>query len=323
MAGSTSSQRWAVVANPSKFASLAAVKADVARRCAARGWAEPEWYETTLADPGVGQAKQAVEDGAELVCSLGGDGTVRSVASGLVSLEASRRVPMGLLPGGTANLLARNLKLPMDSLDSALDVALGGTEVDIDVGEVAWDDEDPAVFLVMAGMGFDAQMMAGVDAQLKRTVGWLAYAVSGAAALFRIGFAVRVAADRQRAVSQHARTVLVANCGELTAGLRLIPEAELTDGRLDTVLASPRSISGWLAIGLNVVSGRRRGHPAFVHLTSEEVQVATREPVEAQLDGDAVGTRSRMRARVLPGALTVRVAAAPATSAVGKTVGKN
>ncbi|MCA0294711.1 MAG: diacylglycerol kinase family lipid kinase [Actinobacteria bacterium] len=316
MAHPTSPQRWAVVANPSKFASLAAVKADVAQLCAANGWTEPTWYETTLDDPGEGQASQAVEDGAELVCSLGGDGTVRNVASALVDRDPAGRVPMGLLPGGTGNLLARNLKLPMDTLEAALVVALEGSDLDIDVGEVVWDDEEPTIFLVMAGMGFDAQMMAGVDAQLKRRVGWLAYAVSGAAALFRIGFAVRVAADRQRAVSQHARTVLVANCGELTAGLRLIPEAELTDGRLDTVLASPRSISGWLAIGLNVVSGRRRGHPAFVHLDSEEVQVATREPVEAQLDGDAVGTRSRMRARVRPGALTVRVATAPAAPAV-------
>jgi len=117
-----------------------------------------------------------------------------------------------------------------------------------------------------------------------------------------------VTADRQRAVSQHARTVLVANCGELTGGLQLIPEAILDDGRLDTVLASPRSLSGWLAIALNVVSVRRRGHPAFVHMVSERVEVATRGPVEAQLDGDAVGPRRRMSCRVRPASLTVRVA---------------
>ncbi len=299
----TAPQRWAVVVNPSKFTDLAAVKADLARLCAAREWPEPTWYETTVEDPGEGQTRQAVADGARLVCPLGGDGTVRAVASGLVGTG----LPLGLLPGGTGNLLARNLKLPVDDLESALDIALGGAELTIDVGEVSWDDDEPAVFLVMAGMGFDAEMMAGVDDGLKKKVGWFAYVVSGAAALFRIGFGVRVAADRQRAVSQHARTVLVANCGELTGGLRLIPEAQLTDGHLDTVLASPRSISGWLAIALNVVSVRRRGHPAFVHLTSEEVRVATREPIEAQLDGDAVGPRTRMNARVRPGALVVRV----------------
>ena len=141
----------------------------------------------------------------------------------------------------------------------------------------------------MAGMGFDAEMMAGVDDGLKRKVGWWAYVVSGASALVRLGFGVRVTADRQRAVSQHARTVLVANCGELTGGIQLIPDAALDDGRLDTVLASPRSISAWIAIGLHFLSVKRRGHPAFVHLVSDQVEVATREPVQAQLDGDAVG----------------------------------
>jgi diacylglycerol kinase family enzyme len=303
MTDQTAPQRWAVVVNPSKFTDVSRVRAEFAQLCAARQWQEPSWYETTVEDPGEGQTRQAIEDGAELVCPLGGDGTVRAVASALVG---SGR-PMGLLPGGTGNLLARNLKLPVDKLEAALDIAMTGQDLAIDVGEVAWDDDEPSVFLVMAGMGFDAEMMAGVDDGLKKTVGWLAYAVSGAAALFRLGFGVRVAADRQRAVSQHARTVLVANCGELTGGLRLIPEAQLSDGRLDTVLASPRSLFAWLAIGLNIVSRRRRGHPALVHLTSEEVQVATREPVEAQLDGDAVGPRRRMSCRVRPGALTVRV----------------
>lgn len=297
-------QRWAVVMNPSKFSDPARARADVAALCATHGWTEPAWYETTVEDPGEGQAQQAVADGALLVCPLGGDGTVRAVASGL--LGSGR--PMGLLPSGTGNLLARNLKLPVDDLEGALAIALTGTDLTIDVGEVSWDDDPPAVFLVMAGMGLDAEMMAGVDDQLKRKVGWLAYAVSGAAALFRLGFGVRVAADRQRAVSQHARTVLVANCGELTGGLQLIPEAILDDGHLDTVLASPRSLSGWLAIALNVISVRRRGHPAFVHMVSERVEVTTRGPIEAQLDGDAVGPRRRMSCRVRPSSLTVRVA---------------
>ncbi len=302
---------WAVVVNPTKFDDLAGVRTRVARSCAEHGWPEPAWYETTAEDPGEGQARAAVADGATLVCPLGGDGTVRAVASGL--LGSGR--PLGLLPGGTGNLLARNLKLPLDDLDAALAVALTGTEVAIDVGEVTWDGGEPAVFLVAAGMGLDAEMMAGVDPRLKRRVGWLAYAVSGIGAVFRLGFGVRVTAERQRAVSQHARTVLVANCGELTGGLALIPDASLDDGALDTILASPRSIFGWIAIGANIVSRHRRGHPALVRLVSSRVDVATREPVEAQLDGDAVGRRSRMSCRVRPLALAVRVGGTPSSAA--------
>jgi diacylglycerol kinase family enzyme len=299
------SQRWAVVVNPIKFDDLDALKASFAALCTAHEWTEPSWYQTTAEDPGEGQAKQALTEGARLVCPLGGDGTVRSVASAMVGSG----IPMGLLPGGTGNLLARNLKLPVDDLEAALVVAITGRDSGIDVGEVAWDGDAPAVFLVMAGMGLDAEMMAGVDEGLKRTVGWLAYALSGAKALFRLGFAVRVRADTERAVSQHARAVVVGNCGELAGGLQLMPDAAIDDGLLDTVLASPNSIAGWLALGLNFISARRRGHPSLVHLVSERVDVATREPVEAQLDGDAVGRRRRMTCTVRARALIVRLPA--------------
>ncbi|MGV8909004.1 MAG: diacylglycerol/lipid kinase family protein [Propionicimonas sp.] len=299
----TQSGRWSVVVNPIKFDDLDALKTRFGHLCAAHDWPEPGWYETTVEDPGEGQARQALAEGATLVCPLGGDGTVRSVATAMVGSD----VPMGLLPGGTGNLLARNLGLPVDDLEAALTVALTGRDADIDVGEVTWDDDEPAVFLVMAGMGLDAEMMAGVDEGLKRRVGWLAYAVSGAKALFRLGFAVRVRADAERAVSQHARAVVVGNCGELAGGLQLMPEASLIDGRLDTVLASPNSIAGWLALGLNVVSARRRGHPSLVRLVSAKVQVTAREAVQAQLDGDAVGLRRLMTCTVRPGALAVRL----------------
>jgi diacylglycerol kinase family enzyme len=302
---SAPAERWAVVVNPTKFNDMDALKASFAVLCAEHGWPEPCWYPTTAEDPGEGQARQAVTDGAKLVCPLGGDGTVRSVASAMVDSG----IPVGLLPGGTGNLLARNLKLPVDDLEAALVVAVTGRDAGIDVGEVTWDDDAPAVFLVMAGMGLDAEMMAGVDEGLKRTVGWVAYALSGAKALFRLGFAVRVRADAARAVSQHARAVVVGNCGELAGGLQLMPEASVTDGKLDTVLASPNSIAGWLALGLNFISARRRGHPSLVHLVSDRVDVVTREPVEAQLDGDAVGPRRRMACTVRALALTVRLPA--------------
>lgn len=294
-----------MVVNPTKFDDLGRVRTDVARLCAAHAWPEPSWYPTTADDPGEGQARQAVTDGATLVCSLGGDGTVRSVAAGLLGSQ----VPMGLLPAGTGNILARNLKLPVADLSAALTIALTGRDVPIDVGEVSWDGGPPSVFLVMAGMGLDADMMAGVDVRLKKQVGWLAYGLSGVRALFRLGFAVRVQAAQQRAVSQHARAVVVGNCGELTGGLQLMPEASLDDGQLDTVLASPNSISAWLAIALHFVSARRRGHRALVHLVSDRVSVVTKEPVEAQLDGDAVGPKRQMDCVVRSRALAVRLPA--------------
>jgi diacylglycerol kinase (ATP) len=304
-------QRWAVVVNPSKFDDLDEVRERVLASCAGHGWPEPSWYETTVADPGQGQAREAIAAGAKVVCPLGGDGTVRAVASALVDTG----VPLGLLPGGTGNLLARNLKLSVDDLESALTVALDGRDAAIDVGEVTWDDGPPDVFLVMCGMGLDADIMAGVDEELKKKVGWWAYVLSGLRAAFRLGFAVRVKAGSDRLVAQHARTVLVANCGELTGGLLLVPDAEVDDGFLDLVLASPRSLWGWAAIGLHVISRSRRGHGPLVHLQDREMVVRAADPVTAQLDGDAVGEKRVMTCRVRPGALTVRLPEAGEESA--------
>lgn len=298
-------ERWAVVVNPTKFDDLDALEARFARLCTEHDWPQPSWYQTTAEDPGEGQARQALAEGATLVCPLGGDGTVRSVAEAMAGSD----VAVGLLPGGTGNLLARNLRLPVDDLDAALIVALTGRTAAIDVGEVTWDDDKPAVFLVMAGMGLDADMMAGVDEGLKRKVGWLAYGISGAKAIFRLGFSVRVRADAERAVSQHARAVVVGNCGELTGGLQLMPEASLIDGKLNTVLAAPNSIAGWFALWVNVVSGQRRGHPSLVRLVSGKVQVSVKEAVQAQLDGDAVGPKRLMTCTIRPGALAVRLPA--------------
>jgi len=298
-------ERWAVVVNPSKFDDIGALRDRVIESCTTNGWSEPLWYETTVEDPGAGQARDAVTAGATVVCPLGGDGTVRAVASSLVG----KGVPMGLLPGGTGNLLARNLKLSIDDLETALTVALDGRDTAIDVGEVVWDDGTPDVFLVMCGMGLDADIMAGVDEKLKKKVGWWAYVLSGLRAAFRLGFAVRVKSGSDRLVTQHARTVLVANCGELTGGLLLVPEAEVDDGLLDLVLASPRSLWGWAAIGLHFVSRSRRGHGPMVHLQDREMAVRAADPVTAQLDGDAVGEKRLMTCRVRPGALVVRLPA--------------
>lgn len=299
---------WAVVVNPTRFSDLEELRARVHRSCTANGWPEPLWYETTADDPGTGQAREAVAAGARVVCPLGGDGTVRAVASGLIDAE----VPMGLLPGGTGNLLARNLGLAVDDLETAITVALTGREAEIDVGEVSWDGDRPDIFLVMCGMGLDAEIMAEVNEEMKKRVGWWAYVLSGVGAAFRLGFAVRVQAGADRLVNQHARTVLVANCGELTGGLQLVPEAEVDDGLLDVVVASPRSLWGWLAIALHFVSASRRGHGPLVHLQDKEVSVRTAEPVAAQLDGDAVGQKRVMSCRVRPGALTVRLPASVA-----------
>jgi len=305
-------KRAGVIVNPAKYAgaaAVAAVRARITAACLAQGWGEPFWYETTIADPGTGQARRAVEEGAAVVCPLGGDGTVRAVATALVGTET----PLGLLPGGTGNLLARNLELPVDSIEKALVVALTGQNVRIDVGRLSVDPSgqhavpDQHMFLVMAGVGLDAAIMAGAQDRLKARVGSVAYVVSGFQNFLGPQFKVRMKVDGEGEFSRRTRTVVVGNCGKLFGGLVLMPGARLDDGLLDSVVLSPRGVVGWSAVAGHVVTRQRRGHSLIDRHAGEEIHIEVDEPQEVQLDGDAIGMARSMTARVDHLALVVRV----------------
>ncbi len=306
----TPPKRAAVIVNPTKFGDLEAVRRRVTDGCLAQGWGEPMWFETTAADPGTGQARQAVSDGAVLVCALGGDGTVRAVAAALVGTET----PLGLLPGGTANLLARNLDLPVDSIERALLIALTGQNKRVDVGRLSVDRSgqhqypEEHIFLVMAGLGFDAAIMAGAPESLKSRVGSAAYVVSGLRNLAGPGFKVRVTFDAEMEFSRRTRTVVIGNCGRLLGGLVLMPQARVDDGALDTILLSPRGVVGWSAVAGRVLTRQHKGHAMIDHHAGQEVSVRADRAEEVQIDGDTIGTARAIAATVDHLALVVRVA---------------
>ena len=302
-------RRAAVIVNPTKFDDLPDVRARIAGVCAANGWGPPIWAETTVAEPGTSQARQALAAGAVLVCPLGGDGTVRAVAKALVDTGT----PLGLLPAGTGNLLARNLDLPIDSIEKALVVALTGHNKSVDVGHIVIDRSEGSAaeedtFFVMAGIGFDAAVMAGPPEHLKRQVGNAAYILAGLRNMKGPQFKARMSVDGGMEFTRRTRTVLLGNCGKIFGGLVLMPEAKIDDGLIDSVVMSPKGIVGWTAVLARVVSRQRKGHPIVDHHTGREIRVRFDRPEELQLDGDTVGPVRSVTASVRPGALVVRVA---------------
>ncbi|HET9254498.1 MAG TPA: diacylglycerol kinase family protein [Pseudonocardiaceae bacterium] len=294
----------AVVINPSNVRDLAALRTTIAGVCAESGWAPPLWLPTTIEDPGGGQARAALAAGADVVLACGGDGTVRNVAQVL----AGSGTAMGLLPMGTANLLARNLAISLNNPAQATRIALSGASRAIDVGWVLVDEgAEEKAFLVMAGMGFDAAIMIGAPHQLKARLGPLAYVVSGLRELSAPRAPITLAVDGRSELPRHVRTVVVGNCGRLLGGLVLLPAAKVDDGLLDVVSIGPRSIFGWLAVTARVLTRRRRGHRIVQHWQGRIVILSTEAPQPAQLDGDPVGPVRALRMRVEPGALLVRV----------------
>jgi len=294
----------AVVANPIHLEPD--TRARVTTVCTELGWQEPLWLETTVEDPGTGQARDAIARGADVVLACGGDGTVRSVAEVL----AGTRVAMGLLPAGTGNLLARNLGTPLD-LPAAARVALTGDDRAVDVGWVRVDGAMPErAFLVMAGAGFDATVMAGTPEALKARVGPLAYVISGLRALRGQAARVTLSLDEGPELRRRTRTVLVGNCGTLLGGLVLMPAAKVDDGLLDVVSIAPSGLAGWLAVVARLLTRRRRGHERVEHWQAESVVLTSDTPQPAQIDGDPIGDATELRVRVDRAALVVRVQAA-------------
>jgi diacylglycerol kinase family enzyme len=270
------------------------------------GWRTPIWLETTAEDPGRSQTQAALDGGAAAVVAFGGDGTARVVAEVL----AHTGVAMGLLPAGTGNLLARNLGIPPNRLEAALQIALTGRERKIDVGRAELGreiDEDPQreAFLVMAGLGFDAEVMAGTDPHLKEKLGWGAYVVAGAGRLRGRRTPVTMQVDDGPVQQRKIRAVVVGNLGMLQGGIQLMPGALPDDGWLDVVVVSPRSVLGWLSVTGAVLT--RRTHTTVEHFRCRTIEVRSERPLHAQLDGDTAGTAQLLRATVDPLALLIRV----------------
>lgn len=271
--------------------------------CTDLGWREPLWLETTVDDPGTGQARAAVEQGADVVMAGGGDGTVRSVAQAL----AGTGVVMGLLPAGTGNLLARTLGTPMD-VPAAVRVALTGDDRPVDVGWVRVDGApDERIFLVMAGTGFDATIMEATPEALKVRMGALAYVISGLRALRGRRIRVSLTFDDGAPLRRRTRTILVGNSGTLLGGLVLMPRATVDDGLLDVVSIAPTGIVGWVAVAIRIITRRRRGNQRVEHWQARSIVITTALPQPSQLDGDPIGDTRELRIRVQQGALVVRV----------------
>jgi YegS/Rv2252/BmrU family lipid kinase len=299
-------KRAAVVINPSKVGDVEEFKARVRAVAEISGWSEPIWFETTVEDPGHGQANAALHEEVDLIVAAGGDGTVRAVCE-----EVARTgTAVGILPHGTGNLLARNLGIPLNTRD-ALDVAFGGQDRAIDLSTLETDSGANTTFLVMAGLGMDAAIMTGVNDQLKSKVGWLAYFVSGVKAARFPAMKVKIKVDDGEYRKFRARTVVVGNVGFLQGGIPLLPDAQIDDGRLDVVVIAPKRFIGWLAIIVRVVGRQKRTNERLDRLTGSTVVIKAEKAMPMQLDGDPVGEGKEIRATVQPGVLLVRVPVGP------------
>ena len=295
-----------------------------------RGW-KPWFVPTSEAEDGLALTRRAVAAGASLVFAVGGDGTVRACAEAL----AGTGVPLAIVPLGTANLTARALGVPARA-DRAVDAGFDGQRppdrpgparrdrqgrdrldgTGVDMTSRSGTEGRATRFAAMAGIGLDAAVVEAADEQLKRRLGWVAYAVSGVTRLSLPPRDFTVRLDDAEPLRRRARCVVVANAGLLPGGFTLLPGARLDDGLLDVGILAPAGTWGWVRVAGRVLARGRRQDHSLERFQARRVQVSADVKLPRQVDGEIVAPGQTLSVSVCPGVLVVRQAAADARRAV-------
>ena len=216
----------------------------------------------------------------DAVFTLGGDGTVMEVIGAL----AHSAVPVGVLPGGTGNLIARVLGIPLD-VEKAVRVLLDGDDARIDLGSI-----DGHRFAFAAGVGIDATMVERTSRAMKSRLGVLAYFWTGAAAALRQErFSVVATVDGVRHHRQ-ATMVMVANFGAVFRDLiTLGPGIRQDDGMLDLCVFSPTGLRDSIRVTWRLLRKDFRTDPCMLYTAGRQIRIETEPARPVQADGDLVG----------------------------------
>ena len=243
------------------------------------------------------RVERALEEGAELVLAWGGDGTVQRAIDVLAGTDAT----LAILPAGTANLFASNLGVPTD-LEEAVEVALDGDVRTLDVGRVNGER-----FAVMAGVGLDATMIADADGELKDRFGRLAYVWTASKGLRAEPFRARIEVNGELWYDDEATCVLLGNVGSLFGGVDAFDSAAPDDGLLELGVAHAQGLGQWARTIARTAVGTTAKSP-FVQMTkARKVKVELDRKVLYELDGGDRKSVRKLKAKVEPGALSVKV----------------
>ena len=263
------------------------------------GVADPIWSEVPKSRYAPKRVKKALEEGAETVFVWGGDGMVQRCVDALVGSDAR----LAVIPAGTANLFASNLGIP-DDIAEAVDVGLNGTERTLDVGKMNGER-----FAVMAGAGLDARMIRDADGGPKDKFGRLAYIWAASKNLRVEPFKTRVEVNGDLWYKGDASCLLVGNLGALFGGIEAFESARPDDGELEIGVTQAESLGQWARTIARTAVGSASQSP-FVQVTkAKRIDVEFNRKVLYELDGGDRDEVKRLKVKVEPDAITVRVPA--------------
>lgn len=244
---------------------------------------DPRAVVRPTAGPGDGAAlaRQAVEEGFDVVVAAGGDGTINEVVNGL----AGSTVKLGLLPLGTMNVFASELGIPGNHLRKGWDIIRAGVCRPVDLARA-----NRHYFVQLAGVGFDAQAVAGVDWQFKKNFGPLSYVISAAKVVAaRKPPLLRIEAEGQP--DRDGSFVLVGNGRYYGAPLAVFKQAVIDDGKLDVIVVKNLGYLDFIRYIQCIIMGTHLGLKDVEYFQTPRltVRVVSGEDVPFEADGELIG----------------------------------
>ena len=280
---------------------------DEARRIFAAGGIHTDLAETTKPGDATEIAQRANVDRRQLVIACGGDGTLNEVVNGLAGQTNGHRVPLALLPGGTANVLAKELNLPWD-IPGAAEKLIRGEVREIPLG-LATPLNEPAkkkYFLSVAGAGPDGMIVYSIDLDLKARVGILAYWWQGAREALRYKFHhFRVTAAGKQFDSS---IIVVGRTKHYGGPFMITTDADLYEDQFELMTLTTRSGLRYLSYLPTLWLGKLRGSQGVHFWKADQVlcEALGEEPIYAQVDGEPLA-RLPVEFKIVPRALKLLV----------------
>ncbi len=240
--------------------------------------------------------RQAVAQKIDVVIAAGGDGTINEIIQELAGSETA----LGVLPFGTVNVWARETSIPLD-ISGAREVLLNGVRRHVDLGKV-----NDRYFLLMAGIGFDADVANAIEKKPIKRLGVLGYLLVGAwLGLGYESFRAHLTIDG-RLKKRNALQIVVGNTRLYAGAIKYTWNAKCDDGLLDICVVRRRSMLGRIEVLLDFLFYREQRQQWVSYEKCKALEVRTRKPIAIQVDGDPLGY-TPARFTVAPQALKVIV----------------
>ncbi|HEX3623821.1 MAG TPA: diacylglycerol kinase family protein [Verrucomicrobiae bacterium] len=237
-------------------------------------------------------AAEAVGDGFDVIAAAGGDGTVNEALNGIGDANGFERTRFGVLPLGTVNVFARDLKIPL-KLEHAWEVLRRRRERILDLPQVEFAQNGgikKQFFIQLAGAGLDARAIELVDWQTKKKIGPLAYVVAGLKALREKKPLIHAAQNPQSANSAFNGELILIGNGKLYGGeFQIFPQADFNDGLLDVCIIPRTNFATLLRCGPGLLLRLRLPEGTVKRFRAASFELSGDANAAFQLDGEGIG----------------------------------